>query len=205
MASAERRAREKESLRRAILDAARELFATEDYKAVSMRRIAEKIEYSPTAIYLHFKDKDEILGQLILEGFALLSERLESSYTADPIERLRRGGKAYFDFALSQPHYYRIMFQQDNKPLMEKYQAQNAMGPDCFGFLLKAVIEAINAGKFDTNPSEIVTAHVLWSNLHGAVSLALSGHLCHMMPDHLQSAFFDAVIETSLTGLMTKR
>ena len=205
MASAERRAREKENLRRAILDAARELFATEDYKAISMRRIAEKIEYSPTAIYLHFKDKDEILGQLILEGFAMLSERLEALHIADPIERLRKGGKVYFEFALLQPHYYRIMFQQDSKPLMEDYQEKNAMGPDCFGFLLKAVIEAMNAGKFDTRQSEIVTAHVLWSNLHGAVSLALSGHLCHMMPDHLQDAFFEAVIETTLSGLLTHR
>ena len=89
MGSAQRRARAKENLRRAILDAARELFATEEYEAVSLRRIAEKIEYSPAAIYLHFQDKKEILFHLIDEGFALLSARLETVRVADRYDVLR--------------------------------------------------------------------------------------------------------------------
>lgn len=57
MATGTRRAREIENLRRAILDAARELFYEQDYRAVSMRKIAEKVEYSPAAIYRYFSDK----------------------------------------------------------------------------------------------------------------------------------------------------
>jgi AcrR family transcriptional regulator len=60
----ERKAREKETLRQDILDAARELFIREGYQAVSMRKIAEKIEYSPATIYLHFRDKDDIFDHL---------------------------------------------------------------------------------------------------------------------------------------------
>src|SRR4051794_31187958 len=119
MGSAQRRARAKENLRRAILDAARKLFATEDYKAVSMRRIAEEIEYSPTALYLHFKDKEEILFYLIDEGFEMLSGRLESLNVEDPVLRLRKGGRVYFKFAFEQPHYYRIMFQLQDKAMAE--------------------------------------------------------------------------------------
>ena len=60
----ERREREKESLRQDILDVAREMFATEGYESVSMRKIADKIEYSPTTIYLYFKDKNELFYAL---------------------------------------------------------------------------------------------------------------------------------------------
>jgi len=56
----ERREREKTETREIILDAARELFLAEGYEGVSMRKVAEKIEYSPTAIYIHFKDKDDL-------------------------------------------------------------------------------------------------------------------------------------------------
>ncbi len=79
LGSSERRAREKENLRRAILDAARELFVAEGYDAVTMRKIADRIEYSPTTIYLHFKDKDEILLCLSEEGFTLLRACLDKA------------------------------------------------------------------------------------------------------------------------------
>ena len=60
----ERRDREREEIRTRILDAARELFATEGYEAVTMRRIADRIEYSATAIYFHFRDKEALLQEL---------------------------------------------------------------------------------------------------------------------------------------------
>ena len=77
MGVAERRAREKTQLRQEILDAAREIFATEGYEALTMRRVAEKIEYSPTAIYLHFKDKAELVQAICDELFAGLVRRLQ--------------------------------------------------------------------------------------------------------------------------------
>src|SRR5215510_16135582 len=94
----ERRAREKSETRDKILDAARELFATEGYEGVSMRRVAEKIEYSPTAIYVHFTDKEELFRELCHQDYARLAEVLQSSVTtADPIERLRKIGGSYVE------------------------------------------------------------------------------------------------------------
>ena len=65
----ERQDRERAAVRQAILDAARDLFVTEGYRTVSMRKIAERIEYSPAAIYGYFASKDEIFFALVEEGF----------------------------------------------------------------------------------------------------------------------------------------
>src|SRR5438094_9678203 len=68
----ERQERDREAVRRSILDAARELFVSEGYRNVSIRKIAEKIEYSPAALYGYFPSKDDIFYALAEEGFRLL-------------------------------------------------------------------------------------------------------------------------------------
>src|SRR5579864_4603435 len=100
MGSVERRAREKKFLREEILDAARELFLKHGYENVSMRKIADKIEYSPTTIYLYFQDKAEILHTLCEETFSRLSKiMVEIEHgPGDPISRLRQQGVAYIRF-----------------------------------------------------------------------------------------------------------
>ena len=205
--SVQRRARAKENLRRAILDAARELFATEDYRAVSMRRIAEKIEYSPTAIYLHFKDKEEILHALIADGFGMLNDYLSRIAVADPVERLRQGGHAYFEFAFAQPHYYRIMFQLEDKELMchfmaqsQDHQAAMEMASASFDFIRRAVTEARAQGLFRTDHSIEAVSHAIWAGLHGAVSLTLSGHIDFKLPKEHHAEFYETVIENTLDG-----
>src|SRR5438876_4525270 len=91
----ERQERDREAVSRAILDAARELFVTEGYRNVSIRKIAEKIEYSPAALYGYFPSKDDIFYALADEGFRLLhtSDNAEAMDAAleklEPIERIR--------------------------------------------------------------------------------------------------------------------
>src|SRR3954471_13067482 len=70
----ERQERDREAVRRAILDAARELFVAEGFQNVSIRKIAERIEYSPAAIYGYFASKDDIFFALAEEGFRLLGD-----------------------------------------------------------------------------------------------------------------------------------
>src|SRR4051794_32343862 len=111
MGSADRRLRERQALREQILDAARALFATEGYEAVTMRRIAERIEYSPTAIYLHFADKEALVRELCAHDFAVFAAQFAKlARVADPLERLRKSGHAYVDFAVRHPHHYRLLF-----------------------------------------------------------------------------------------------
>src|SRR3954468_3490798 len=93
MGTKERREREKTEVREKILDAARNLFVSEGYESVSMRKIAEAIEYSPTAIYVHFKDKAELMQQLCEHDFRSLAHVFQDlNQIADPIERIRQHG-----------------------------------------------------------------------------------------------------------------
>ena len=91
----ERRERERLETRARIMDAARDLFAREGYEAVSMRRIAEAIEYSPTAIYVHFKDKQDLLLEICRTDFGAFGHMLADLQSVqDPVERIRRMGHA---------------------------------------------------------------------------------------------------------------
>src|SRR5438270_2023087 len=98
----ERRAREKEGVREEILDAARTLFVKEGYEHVSMRKIAEKVEYAPGTIYLYFRDKAEILDQLSEETFAKLEKRMHAIHDdpSSPLDALRRGLRTYIQFGI---------------------------------------------------------------------------------------------------------
>ena len=108
----ERRAREKEQLRRRILSAARELFVTEGYESVSMRKIADMIEYSPTTIYLYYEDKADLLDSVCKETLLNLLNALDllRKDKSDPVETLRKSGKAYVEFGLKYPQDYKLTF-----------------------------------------------------------------------------------------------
>src|SRR5437879_13095551 len=101
----ERRSRQKKFLRQGIVDAASELFVRDGYENVSMRRIADKIEYTPTTIYIYFKNKAELLEQVCTETFDRLVQRLSRilEQTADPVARLTRAVAAYIAFGVQKP------------------------------------------------------------------------------------------------------
>src|SRR5215472_1403239 len=103
----ERRARQKESVREEILDAARTLFVKEGYEHVSIRKIAEKIEYAPGTIYLYFRDKAEILEQICEETFAKLAKKMEgiNEDPSNPLDCLRRGLRTYVQFGIDNPNH----------------------------------------------------------------------------------------------------
>ena len=116
MGITERRDREREEVRQKILDAARDLFAREGYEHVTMRRIAEAIEYSPTTIYNHFEDKDDLVQSLCEEDFSRLLSALQTQpVPEDPGEWIRQLGLAYAGFGLSHPNHYRFMFMTPDK------------------------------------------------------------------------------------------
>ena len=116
MSSKQRRAREKEGLREEILDAARTLFVKDGYQSVSIRKIADKIEYAPGTIYLYFRDKSEILDRICEETFAKLIVRMQAIEhdTAAPLDKLRRGLRTYIQFGLDNPnHYICLLYTSD--------------------------------------------------------------------------------------------
>src|SRR6202008_4854150 len=102
----ERHERDREAVRRSILDAARDLFVTEGFENVSIRKIAELIEYSPAAIYSYFPSKDDIFFALAEEGFGLLygdrAQRAELD-ALPPVERLRAICWGFYQFSRTHP------------------------------------------------------------------------------------------------------
>jgi AcrR family transcriptional regulator len=161
----ERRARQKKFLRQEILDAASELFVRNGYENVSMRRIADKIEYSPTTIYIYFKDKAELLEQVCKETFGRLVQRLSKimEQPGDPVERLKRGLVAYIEFGLQNPHHYRATFMM---PLPEGFDKAKYHEVDSPG-------ECIAAGKMPAMNVELAS-QTLWAGIHGITSLLIT-------------------------------
>ncbi len=172
MGVTERREREREEVRTKILDAARDLFMSEGYDKVTMRRIAEAIEYSPTAIYLHFEDKDDLVLALCRQDFGKLLAAFQGApRPADPVERLRALGRAYGRFGLENPNHYRFMFMTLMKP--DHRPEPTDPGFLSFDVLRSAVTEAIETGAFRKGDVDAVS-QVLWASVHGAVALLIS-------------------------------
>jgi AcrR family transcriptional regulator len=172
MGITERREREREEVRQKILEAARELFGSEGYDRVTMRRIAEAIEYSPTTIYNHFKDKDDLVYALCEQDFAQLLGRLEGQVPPrDPVEGIRRLGLAYAQFALDNPNHYRFIFLAP--PDVGHVRERGNPGEQSFAVLRAAVEKAIESGRFRPNGVDTV-AQILWSSVHGAVALLIA-------------------------------
>jgi len=114
MGIAERKNRQKRALRERILDAARHIVVREGFAALSMRKIADAIEYSPATLYLHFASRDDIARALCAEGYAqLLATFVPLVQIADPAERLKALGRAYVAFGVEHPETYRLIFMED--------------------------------------------------------------------------------------------
>lgn len=176
MGPRDRRSREKEELRDKILEAARELFVGEGYDRVTMRKIAERIEYSPAAIYVHFPDKLAVIRALCERDFLTLGKQFQRlAKVADPIERLRQAGRAYAAFALDYPNHYRLMFMTSIEgPKLAESGTIERGNPevDAYAFLKWTVGEAIAAGRLRPEYKDVEgLAQVVWAGVHGVVSL----------------------------------
>lgn len=194
----ERKEREREEIRRKILDTARDLFAREGYERVTMRRVADAIEYSATTIYNHFEDKDDVVKACCLEDFTQLLGALSTAKPpADPLEEIRQLGRAYAAFGRQYPNHYRFMFMTPDK---NHELDPDSPGHRSFGLLQAAVERAVVSGRFrEVEP--ILAAQVLWASLHGVVSLVIT-----MQPQHWPTPpakdLVDQVIEHGIRGFL---
>jgi AcrR family transcriptional regulator len=200
MGTAERRAREKASLRGEILDAARQMFAEEGYEQLSMRRLAERIEYSPTTIYLYFEDKDDLFRAVCEETFAKLVRRLErhrQQHEEDPVAWLRAGLCEYIDFGLKHPEHYTVTFMRRTKMESAK-DFEGSAGQEAFDILREAVAACIEADRFRPVDRE-VAAQVLWMGVHGLVALLIAKKGFPFAPTDV---LVDQLLETLTRGML---
>jgi AcrR family transcriptional regulator len=194
--------RRSESKRSEILLAARQLFAEEDYQHVTLRRLAERLECSPTAIYLYFKDKHELVMELVVEGFELLTQSIrDAGQGLEPVEKLRATSLAYLRFGLENSHYYRLMFQLQDPLLKELcWQNEQRVSRQCFAHLVSIIAEIRASGRLALPQDDLLVAHVHWAGLHGAVSLALNDMLKRLEPDQHEK-FFSTLVHNLVRSI----
>ena len=177
MGSKERRLREREDVRTRILDAARELFVKHGYEATTMRGIADRIEFTPTAIYHHFENKEALLQEICSIDFAQLAGTFQRiGRIADPIERIDRLGQAYVEFGLTNPMHYQLMFMMQRPAFVPATQeARDDPAASAYAFLRITCEEAIRSGRVRpqfSDPDQL--AQMLWASVHGIVSLHIA-------------------------------
>lgn len=198
----ERRDREKENLRQEILDAASELFAKEGYANVSMRKIADKIEYSPTTIYLYFKDKTDLLNEICEETFGKLIEtvaEIENTGSSEPINCLQKGMRAYIDFGLKYPNHYEVTFITPLANFLGKeiHPYEGSSGQKAFEYIVRQVTGSIEKGQIKKGDIAAIS-QAIWAAIHGVTALLIS----HQdFPFVEKEVLIDTVIDTTIKGL----
>jgi AcrR family transcriptional regulator len=199
MTISHRKERQKEELRTKILQSAKELFMEKGYDDTSIRNIAERIEYSPTTIYLYFKDKDDIFHALHSEGFTLLNQYFKPlAHVADPFERLKAISKAYVTFAMENGEFYDLMFIiRSPMKSLDKEDPNWEEGNRAFGFLQGTIMECQNKGYFKGLDPEIF-AFTTWSMVHGICSLEIRNRcsvVSELNQENLAQKATDMIIE----------
>jgi AcrR family transcriptional regulator len=151
------------------------------YARVTMRKIAQAIGYTPTTIYLYFKDKQALLRELVVGDFLAMTARFqEISSVADPVERLRAIGMAYVEYGLAFPNHYRLIFFTDQIPALQECGPMPEVergNPerDAYAFLTHTVQACVDSGRLRPEFNDVEqTAQMLWSAVHGIVSLYIS-------------------------------
>jgi AcrR family transcriptional regulator len=173
-----RKEKQKQEIRSLILEESMKLFVEEGFSKVSVRKIAERIQYSPTTLYLYFKDKNEILFYCCESGFKkMLEQNITLGLISDPIERLHHMGVNYLNFGLENPEFYDLMFiQEAPMSALIDMGAGWSSGDQALEALKMIVQDAMDKGLLVPAKVETV-AMAVWSMVHGLVSLAIRQRL----------------------------
>jgi AcrR family transcriptional regulator len=185
MGIVERKEKQKLEIRNMILEASMKLFVEEGFEKVSIRRIAELIEYSPTTVYLYFKDKNEILFELHEMGFAKMAEyNTTLADIKNPFLRLHKMGENYIRFGLENPEFYNLMFiLQAPMDVLEKRPGCEWTGGDqALGKLQETLMECIEKELIEPGDVQAMALGV-WSIVHGMVSLMIRGRIEKLLKD----------------------
>lgn len=173
------RERRRAAMRQRILDAARALLQDGGYDAFSMRKLGERLDYTPSALYRHFRDRAALLQALVDHDYAAFSAAAAPAPVADPVERLRQGALGYVEFGLTHPEQYRLLFitppRGSGTPLSDVPSVPvGDPEHDRYASLRLAVRQALEGGRFrrDAGDDELIT-QALWATVHGVVSLHL--------------------------------
>ena len=189
----------RETTRRAILDAALDLFISHGYGQTSIRNIAARVEYSPGAIYGYFASKDEIFYTLAEEGLRDLGAReLADTPSADAIDDVRASAWRLYEFSKDQPQYFALVFLDRHVPRVSKEYERFAFISEMRSRALARVERCIVDGLFPPTTHAEVALRLLWAPIVGIAALRLS----HRMPEQVDTdALVRDAVETTIAGI----
>lgn len=205
MGISERKARQKADLKARILEAARAIVLADGFAGLTMRKIAQAIEYSPGTLYLHFAGRDDIARDLCIGGFRdLVAALTPVAAVAEPRARLEALADAYVRFGLEQAETYRLVFMVDPTIVKAIYEGPDAGGPDdpgaqAYGLLAAGFFELKAAGRLAPRAEPTVLTDAFWASLHGIVSLKLT---CPGFPATPVEILVPALVRSLLDGML---
>ncbi len=186
-----------EDFRDALCASATRMFAEQGYEGVTMRALAADLGCSPMTPYRYFKNKSEIFHAIRAAAAERFAEAIEEAGRGHSchVDRLCGMGRGYVDFALSEPHAYRIMFELQNRPILCAVEEDQAVNMNGWEVMHAAVVSAVMNGELEGDPT--ILAHLFWSGIHGLVNLEHSGML--VLGKNLEE-LIEAFLERELSG-----
>ncbi len=174
MGIAERKEQERQELRKRILEAAREIIEEEGLGQLSIRKIGNRIEYSPSLIYHYYRNKDEIIDSIVEDGYRrIIADVSEAAPVGvDPLEGIILGFRAYVQLVLGMPAYFKeILFAGGNidNPRLKILKQGISERNTTFDRLRKQLEEGRERGRIVCGDPEI-TAQVLWCSTVGLLT-----------------------------------
>lgn len=173
-----------ENLRKLVVDAAAMLLQEEGPEAVTVRRVAQKMDCSTKIIYSLFVNKEGLAQQLYLEGCKILANELEGTSRADnPVQHLLNIGEAFWEFGQRYSGYYKLMFGgafADFKPDEESMHGTVTAMRQLLTVISNAQEQGLIHGQYDTK----TVVQIFWASLHGVIHLYMGGHLGDVQSAH---------------------
>lgn len=195
----ERKEREKTEMRKRIVDAAVQMFKEEGYEKVSIRNIADKIEYSPATLYLYYKDKDQLLLDVQRDAFDQLNEAFQKiKFEGGPFRHLEQIFESYIRFAFEHPELYDLMFIMKAPMNAVEDESHWENGDDAFDVLKKCVAHCI-AEDVIRFKDPIVGSVSIWGFVHGLLSLNIK---CRFKPTHLETEEVEEVMKKAYANYL---
>ncbi|MEI8135242.1 MAG: TetR/AcrR family transcriptional regulator [bacterium] len=182
-----------------MLEAAMELYLSKGIENVTIRNIADKIEFSPATIYLYFKDKDEIFFHLYNLAFGKFYQaQLRDESIVDPWERLQKSGMHYIEWALANPKLYDLMFILEIPMDVIAESSCVDIGINSYNLLKKTVAECIGRDSIKVSDPDL-GAMIFWNYVHGIVSLLIKKRVLY--PAEHVSRLIDAMLATFYSAM----
>src|SRR5438874_3547206 len=195
----ERQSREREAVRRSILNAARTLFLAEGYANVSMRKIADQIEYSPGAIYSYFASKEDIFFALAEEGLQFLRQHCASAADDQgPLQHVRAALWRFYTFSKEQPEYFSLIFIDSAVPRISRDWERFSFVRELRHNIEHQIQKCIDEGLFPGADSAASIFRLLSTAMYGAAVFRLSHRLA---PGENADALAEDLLDATLAGL----